>query len=614
MGKVNGLITGVALILVFAVSPLPDAKRTLADGVDSKNVDIVVLVDESTSLSQTDVQSERDAVLNIIGTPVLFDQSIRVQILPFSSGPRSPRTLPECALTELDAAGAQFLSESCVPQIRRETSDDGLDGAGNTNFESAIRGALQVLERDSDPSRRQAILLLTDGKYDPSGSGLPPNVFENDALDSALQLAREREVQVWPLGFGEQVAFDALLDYASKGYQGEKNCPPPTPLIVNVSTLSTEIYEVLEDMICVEIPPPNPTPGVIRVHPFVDLLTIDVLSSAEEPVLRDPDGSIVCDGNWIRVRSSFRCQLRLDGSNPGIWLIFGSPGSAFLFQSSGSVDISLSKCDDRPVLRVSRTDGKKTNWDFEPPAGANWELAWPKVQITYTDESGSAISNKVEVELSSEEVAVPAFASAKSISAELAEDSPTDGISINAIAECQTYSVATTTSTPFSQTDVDLVSETDDQNGDQPPSSPMWWLILAVTVLLAIGIGVGLRRRHKARRFPNGTIIKQLNPNTKVMLEIPDIDLAGARKVGLQKPSQGWRVQVCDVTEADIVLSRDGSEVIVQELAGEDALASEELDNSNSRFPLNDRFRVGSFEFIIEVPEDFYEYTEEDEQ
>jgi hypothetical protein len=597
-------------LLVLSLSPLCAVNGVSAE-TDTKNVDIVILVDESTSLSAEDVAREQEAVENIINLPKLKDQSIRIQILPFSSGSTSPRLLPVCDLTELDIAGVAFLSEKCLPQIRRESSDSGSNGAGNTDFASAIDTALNVLFEKNDPGRRKAILLLTDGRFDPIGNG-EPSIAELQSFDSVLSRAKKERVQIWPLGFGDKVNVFSLTDYADKGYQGEKNCPRPRPEIADPDKLGTLVYTMIGSITCSDIPPPQPTPSDIVVHPFVDRLSISVFDSASEPAVKGPNGTIECADQWEKKGTRYLCQLVLDGSQPGVWNVFGSVGSKVVSQISGSVKISLTDCDSKPTLTVVRSDDNPTQWDTK--------LEWPEVEISQFDKTGADLGDPLLLSLSQEKQQISKLSSASVLRVGIADDSPVSEISLLDSVKCAIASPATTSSTIPSTNPT--VPEAPKEEPKEPPTDPPgfpWWILGLFGFVLVSILLIVARKARARKRFTSGTIVKQTNPVSGMKVEIPDLDLDGCKEFGLRKNGNAWLLRGVDVAEAQIVFRRDGDEVIVRKVAAQDDLGLLDFDDQTdtsleSRFAVNYTFEFDGFGFIVEIEEleeDFYHDDEE---
>jgi hypothetical protein len=586
----------VAFVLLVQTASTLSSNNALADEQSNQDVDIIVLVDESTSLSQGDVEEEQAAVRSIINLPLLVNQSIRLQVLPFSSGDGSPRPLDQCDFTELDPAGVSFLDKNCPSQIRREPRTVK-NGPGNTDFASAIDAALESFDERSENGRRKAILLLTDGKFDPSGNG-EPTTDEVEAFDSILQRAAERKVQIWPLGFGDNVDFFAMLGYASKGFQGEENCLPPRPEIVDVAALGTLIYTIVGSITCSEVPPVGPTPSKIQIHPLVDRVSFSVFDSESEPTLQDPDGKIECSGKWDKQGNRYLCQLEIDGSSPGSWTVFGPPGSQVVSQISGTVKVEIVSCGSQPALVATRADGNKVDW--------NASTEWPEVQVMFKDQSGVSITDPARFRLSTERQLLPRIPEAKSIHVTLAENSPIREVSLANSSECQVIS------SPTTDPDIELSDEgmgmedVDAGNGDVKPTPGISkWLLVALAAVSFVGLLIAVSRRNAKRRFTAGTIIKQTNPNSRAKVDVPDLEPAGRREIGIRRTDGAWLYRGCEIADAQIILRRDRDEVVIRKIT-DLQLDDQEFGQGEEevRFPINLEFTFDGATFIVEVQEE----------
>ena len=489
----------------------------------------------------------------------------------------------------------------------------GSNGAGNTDFASAIDMALNVLFEKNDPGRRKAILLLTDGRFDPIGNG-EPSIAELQSFDSVLSRAEKERVQIWPLGFGDKVNVFSLADYAAKGYQGAKNCPRPRPEIADPDKLGTLVYTMIGSITCSDIPPPQPTPSDIVVHPFVDRLSISVFDSASEPAVKGPDGTIECADQWEKKGTRYLCQLVLDGSQPGVWNVFGSDGSKVVSQISGSVKISLSDCDGEPTLTVVRSDDNPTQWDVK--------TEWPEVAISQFDKTGAELGDPLLLSLSQEKQQLSTLSSTSVLRVEIADDSPVSEISLLDSVKCA-IATPTTTSSTVAATNPS-VPETPEEEPKERPTDPPgfpWWILGLIGFVLVSILLIVARKARVRKRFTSGTIVKQTNPVSGMKVEIPDLDLDGCKEFGLRKNGNAWLLRGVDVSEAQIVFRRDGDEVIVRKVVdqGESELMGfeDEVDmNLESRFPVNYAFEFDGVGFIVEIEEleeDFYQDDEENE-
>ena len=586
------------LVTLTSLSVLPSAPSKADEG-DNKDIDLVILVDESTSLSPGDVEQEQLAVRNIIALPQLLDQRIRVSVLPFSSGPNSPRLVTGCEFTELNPEGQDYLLEYCPDQIRRERRDDGPDAAGNTDFAKAIDVAIQKLREVGSDSRRKAILLLTDGRYDPDGNQSVATE-EDSALNAALDRARVGEVSIWPLGFGDtySIDFEALRQYASNGYQGQGNCPQPEAALSAPDQLAAQIYGIISAVACIDVQPPKPTPSTFDLHPLVDQISAVVLGSKDEPTMKDSSGNVVCAGQWENRSGVYSCQLSIDGSRPGEWMVIGSGDSQIVWVASGEIVVSLQACDSRPTLEMKRRDNNPINW--------NSDYSWPTVEVFEFTESGEPTRRSYEVEVSKESLVLELDEQTQKVVAELvpASNEELKGISLVERAVCEISSPAIETTTSSPEDTVPLEPSNTGDNGenneseDGPTDFPWFWIALLVfTMALA---GFGFRGLLNARKFPRGSELKQRMPSGKWILL--DIQLEGSRRVGIKLGSPGQAAREISVADldVDVILTYHGKELRVStpKESGDEKGAEDRIE------ALNYPFRVQEFEFRVDVPEE----------
>jgi hypothetical protein len=362
---------------------------------------------------------------------------------------------------------------------------------------------------------------------------------------------------------------------------------------------------------CSDIPPPQPTPSDIVVHPFVDRLSISVFDSASEPAVKGPDGTIECADQWEKKGTRYLCQLVLDGSQPGVWNVFGSDGSKVVSQISGSVKISLSDCDGEPTLIVVRSDDNPTQWDVK--------TEWPEVEISQFDKTGAELGDPLLLSLSQEKQQISIISSASVLRAGIADDSPVSEISLLDSVECAIASPATTTSTVSSTKP--SVPETPEEEPKEPPTAPPgfpWWILGLIGLVFVLTVLIAARKARARKRFTSGTVVKQTHPKSGYTLEIPILNIDGCKEFGLRKNSGKELLQSVDLSEAQLVFRRDGDEVIVRkvvdpsesDLVGFDDEADKNLE---SRFPFNYSFEFDGVRFIVEMEEDFDQDDEENE-
>src|SRR5205823_2727456 len=102
----------------------------------------------------------------------------------------------------------------------------------STDFAKALSQALSLLPAAAG-DQPGVIFLLTDGKLDVSNDSAYGNTADqrNQAaqrqVGDLLRQARQRNIQVWPLGFGNNIAEDQLAAFAAGGSQ--QTCSPGSP-------------------------------------------------------------------------------------------------------------------------------------------------------------------------------------------------------------------------------------------------------------------------------------------------------------------------------------------------------------------------------------------------
>jgi hypothetical protein len=577
--------------------PAPSSR---ADERDNKDIDLVILVDESTSLSPGDVEQEQLAVANIFALPQLLDQRIRVAVLPFSSGPNSPRSVTGCEFTELTPEGQEYLLKWCPPQIRRESKSYGPDAAGNTDFAKAIDVAIQKLLEDQSESRRKAILLLTDGQYDPDGDRTV-QLDEKLILDEVLTRAEREQVFIWPLGFGDtsSIDLDALRSYASSGYQGQGECPPPEAALSAPDQLAIQIYGIISAIACIDVKLPQPTPSTVQLHPLVNQISAVVLGSTIEPTMKDPDGKVVCADRWTNRSGVFSCQLIVDGSRPGDWTVVGSDKSRVVWATSGDIAVRIDNCDTEPTVSIERRDQNPIKWSDT--------YEWPSLTVRELTESGTAVRESYEVEMSEDELPLQLASATERVTAELVVSSEDQlkGISLVERVECVRDGLQSgpiTTQAPITDPKPQPDSDTGDENdsGEEPENPGFPWILIAIATLALVVMGIGAGKYLKSRKFPLGSELRQKMPSGKWILL--GIELEGSRRVGIKIPATGQPAQQADPasSDVDIILTYRGSELLVEtgpRLAN-DANREERIEAIN--YP----FHVNEYEFRVDTPQE----------
>ncbi|WP_051722385.1 VWA domain-containing protein [Streptomyces albus] len=217
-----------------------------AEGADP--IDFAVVVDQSKSLSADDLAREVEAAA-LIAQGEISERS-RAAVIGFGSSekPGQSAVREVCRLTVADAVGRNHLSD-CVKQLSRR--DERRMGPG-TDFPAALRQALDRLTEDGEPAVPKVVFLLTDGRLDVRDSrayGDDPRSRTEEAeeqLTEQLARAREKSVQIWPLGFGD-VDRRMLTGMAAGGYRnGCADLPSARPRM-RVLDGSAEIGKALQE-------------------------------------------------------------------------------------------------------------------------------------------------------------------------------------------------------------------------------------------------------------------------------------------------------------------------------------------------------------------------------
>ncbi|MGW0203986.1 vWA domain-containing protein, partial [Nonomuraea sp. NPDC003201] len=224
--------------MTAAVALLPTA-ASASPPSDVKPVRVVVLVDESGSLSGQDVARER-AASQLIALSELSPQS-QVAVVGFgsSNGPGQAAVDIACPLTGVETAQDRESLSRCVEKLRRRTSDEG----GDTDHAAALEQALDIMNAPDDQQRAKIVFLLTDGVLDVRNSpqyGADAQARNRNAraqIDRSLRDADKARVQIWPLGFGsaDKTSLDA---FAAGGWRqpcGDQETATPRARVVATS-------------------------------------------------------------------------------------------------------------------------------------------------------------------------------------------------------------------------------------------------------------------------------------------------------------------------------------------------------------------------------------------
>ncbi len=298
-----------------AARPL-DAVVRGTKGADDP-VDYAVAVDESASLGAGDLDREKEAVSAIaLGEP---SERSRMVVFGFADATKPDQSPVDevCPMRQLDTVGREQIGQ-CAAALRERTEAEG----SGTDFISAVRQGVTRLKEASDPGRPRVLFLLTDGHLDVRDSYRYRELDEKtrdvqaaEDLAQALREAKDARVQIWPLGFGDDVDEERLADMAAAGYgAGCRNLPqtrPKAETVPGAEQLGQALQSAFAAARCLyrERGTQGRPPGdlQVRVSPLATEGTIVVAKG--DPAVRatyyDPDGHEITESGGGDGGSSF---------------------------------------------------------------------------------------------------------------------------------------------------------------------------------------------------------------------------------------------------------------------------------------------------------------------
>ncbi len=591
MSNYWSVIKRLALVLltVFAFGePASGAVIASASAVPSTSessipdpIEIVVMVDESASLSSADIRLMKEALGSLIRLPELANTassrtSTRVAIAPFSSGRNLPRIDPLCSLANV--AEAMERLERCVSGIRRQNTK----GNADTDFAGALAGALGLFD---DKSASKVVLLMTDGQYDPDGSESLSQA-EEEQLESSLGQLLEERVTLWPLGFGKS-DLKSLQDYAGLAYQGDPDCAAtPYASRSTAGELAEKIKAIIANSTCRPVVNCRLNPKCkVLVNPLLSQVTVEVFSPAGKPfdendigVVR-PGGTATCaDAKMNSEGTQWLCEEAITGRDGGVWLMNSSaPGLEARVIMYGEVNLSVIDCEvadgeqPNPSVKIERVDGTEVDFDSVPE-----NAPWPNVMVKKTDKEGESLApnkvllNKPVIKLLGSDALEGGselnVAPDKEIPAEdqlLVRVAQSVGCRIRLTTPDTTISTVPPTSVTSAPGVTTVPEPSEDEcgsDGDCPRS--LWpWALLVLGALAAIAYAVW---RSLPMKFPEGTHIGRQNRFVPTVYE-ELVDISGQRRVyfDVLMSDSGPDVIVYDSkSEARYVLTREDDEFV----------------------------------------------------
>lgn len=606
------------LALGFAVSQfmaIPSSASVVAAPASNSPVDsldLVILVDESASLTSADVKAEIQAVASLVARRELSDEKLKVRIAIAGFGSGENTVGEKCPPVAVTTANVQDLID-CSDLVRRRTSS-----GQHTDFAKALTYASQTFQSLGTSASARVVILMTDGKYDPVGKRSASGLTDADrnALDEATAVLRADGAQIWPLGFG-QVERGELDDLARSG--APSTCPTgnqPYAIVAAGRSLDEYLLEILGATICGDIDPPTPIPYDYKVHPFVNEVTLTVRGASEEPnVVVASTNKSLCVGEWKQAGDgSLACNVKVGGVDTGVWKITSASSESdeaptVETSQSGRVDLRLSACKETSaVVSVSRIDSTEIAWNA---AGG---FAFPRAAIV-------DVSNREEIAstvlTAGDRTAVYPRIGATSSEIEVALASgQADFVWLTASVDTCEIALSVTATTLSSPISTSGVGESEDGGGTP------WWLIILGLLLLAALLWF-VRRRSQQGRFPVGTELRQRNVaqnpaanwNTRA-------DLSGLREMSFSVDRNGWLVEA-EEDQADIIVRRirsrtEGDFVVVQPARGGVGTVAQEGTQASHAFSVSGESGGGipirNTYIRVEVPEELEDDEESEEE
>lgn len=579
-------------------------------------LDLVILVDESSSLANSDVKAEIRAVISLISRRELSREdgntrvATRVTIAGFGSG--SAAVDEKCEPTLITIENVQDLAV-CAEKVRRRNST-----GQHTDFARAFEYASTVFEATDLRDSARVVILLTDGKFDPDGKRVSSGLTAENirTLNESTASLREKNAQIWPLGFG-QVEEGELNELARSGAPTQcESGRNPYAIIADDETLDEYLLEILGATLCIDPEGPEDTPASIKVHPFVNEVVLTVRGVTEDAkVVVEETKKVLCVGKWkVADDGSRSCTVAVLGTDVGNWKITTSQPGTVENSQSGRVDLRLSECEDSSAnVSVSRIDDTEIQWNL----GSG--LEFPRAVVVDTasrKEVGSIV-------LTSDNNQVT-FSDSGSTPKEL-EVGLASGQGNFVWLTASRDSCAVVPSTPDTSqvlpTSVPPVTDAED-DGDSG-SGGLPWLLIFLLLTLLILLGWYIRRRSRNSKFPSGAEFQQRNVAQNPAAKWNSrADLSGLREVFLSLDRNGWLIEASK-EEAVLAVRKlaskgDGDFVVVQIPSGSGQEDAEQGAEATHVFNYQDDIGSGiAFKdtFIrVVVPEELDEENLEDDE
>ncbi|MCK9893639.1 vWA domain-containing protein [Frankia sp. AgB32] len=261
---------GIALvILLLAATPTlvlvtPPGRHPVPEPSGTGPVRMVLLADESGSLSPADVYQEQLAVRRLAQGTSSLDDGSRIAVVGFGSSDADGQN-PTDDLCQPSPPGDPAFG-ACIANLERRGPRNAAEStdhdANGTDFVAALGRATSILDGPDSADIPRLIILLTDGHQNVSNSpgyGSTPEQRNSEALARLTSVtvpkARRVHAQIWPVGFGGAADKDGmatLATLASGGYQPPVDSGCPRPVARNAQTAgSAQFSQTVADVLAV---------------------------------------------------------------------------------------------------------------------------------------------------------------------------------------------------------------------------------------------------------------------------------------------------------------------------------------------------------------------------
>ncbi|GGN84028.1 hypothetical protein GCM10010112_62950 [Actinoplanes lobatus] len=263
IGRFGRAVAAASLVAGALGVPVNPAQAAPSPGGEVEPIHLAIAVDESGSLSDDEVRQERIAAASV-AIAELSPQS-DVTVFGFGSNAGNVQAVDPNRICEL-AAGAGAVARdamvACVQDnIQRRTGE-----SADTDFVAALGQGVDTLTRTPD-DRRRILLLLTDGQLDVRRDGHYGSTpegrqreAEKEIRDRILPAAKDGGVQIWPLGFGDDVSaelLDVMAAQSASARCSQGKVAPEARLVADGAAAVTAMMDAFVKGRCLNSKPPQ---------------------------------------------------------------------------------------------------------------------------------------------------------------------------------------------------------------------------------------------------------------------------------------------------------------------------------------------------------------------